>query len=558
MCGWRKSRRLSPEVYFTVTLIVRMAVTAAFLLAATVTAERAGPLIGGLVATLPISAGPIYIFLAIDHGAHFIGESAIGSLVGNANNIMFGLVYALLAQKRSLAVSLPGALAVWLGATLLTNQVTWPLAAAVVYNVAVLTVALWLSASLRHVRAPQVKARWYDLVMRAAMVALLVGTVVTLSYHIGSTVSGNLAVYPHCHGQYRFYFAPPCRRTGNGSGDGERDHRAGWLWLRLPDAGPDRGLARRGAGLVPDTCRFDRNQCVDFLCAPPSGRGMIALLAEPMFWFSLALKIAITVSITVAASIVVERSGPFIGALIAALPTAGGAALIILAMEHTPAFIAQSMIGSMIITPICAVFALTYAALAQRHNLLTSLGGAFVVWFGGAFGSRLIDWSAETALLLNVVVFPITIYAAIRFLGDGKVKPRVDLTARDVVWRVAVVTLCVLIVTRSEFVDRLLFLRGLCILPGGDEFVLHHPASAPRRAGCGERRSACAGAFRRPVSQPLCRASTWPKLSAYGGLMLWDWRSAFRGTARCGCGGGNGRRAPSRFLFGSPNFAFSV
>lgn len=177
---------------------------------------------------------------------------------------------------------------------------------------------------------------------------------------------------------------------------------------------------------------------------------MIALLSEPMFWFSLALKIAITVSITVAASVVVERSGPFIGALIASLPTAGGAALIILAMEHAPSFIAQGMIGSMVITAVCAVFALTYAALAQRHGLIPSLGGAFAVWFGGAFGSRLIDWSAETALLLNLVVFPITIYAAVRFLGDGKVKPRVELTARDVAWRSGVVTLCVLIVTAAS------------------------------------------------------------------------------------------------------------
>jgi hypothetical protein len=195
---------LSPELYFTVTLIIRMAVTAAFLLAATVTAERAGPLIGGLVATLPISAGPIYIFLAIDHGAHFVGVSALGSLVGNGNNIVFGLMYALLAQKRSLAVSLSGALAVWLGATVLTNQVTWTLPAAIAYNVVVLAVSLWLSASLRHVRSPQVKARWYDLVMRAVMVAALVGTVVTLSYHIGPTISGNLAVIPIVMGSIVF------------------------------------------------------------------------------------------------------------------------------------------------------------------------------------------------------------------------------------------------------------------------------------------------------------------------------------------------------------------
>ncbi|MDO9411512.1 MAG: hypothetical protein Q7T81_02910 [Pseudolabrys sp.] len=174
---------------------------------------------------------------------------------------------------------------------------------------------------------------------------------------------------------------------------------------------------------------------------------MTALLVEPAFWFNLALKIAITVSITVIASVVVERSGPFIGALIAALPTAGGAAMIILAMDHTPAFIAQSVIGSMIITPICAIYALTYAALAQRHGLLLSLGTALLVWFAGAFASRLIDWTANTALLLNLVVFPITIYAAVQFLGDGKVKPRVEFTARDLAWRAAVVTICVLVVT---------------------------------------------------------------------------------------------------------------
>ncbi|MDO8874836.1 MAG: hypothetical protein Q8M24_14540 [Pseudolabrys sp.] len=187
---------MSPELYFAVTLIVRMAVTAAFLLAATVTAERAGPLIGGLVATLPISAGPIYIFLAIDHGAHFIGVSALGSLVSNGVNIVFALTYALLAQKRSLAISLSGAFVLWIGLTWLIGFVTWTLAAAILFNLVVLALALWLSASLRHVRAPQVIARWHDLVMRAAMVALLVGVVVTLSYHIGPTVSGNLAVFP--------------------------------------------------------------------------------------------------------------------------------------------------------------------------------------------------------------------------------------------------------------------------------------------------------------------------------------------------------------------------
>jgi len=177
---------------------------------------------------------------------------------------------------------------------------------------------------------------------------------------------------------------------------------------------------------------------------------MSAVFADPMFWGGLALKIVITVGITITASVVVERSGPFIGALIASLPTAGGAALIILAMEHTPAFIAQGMVGSMVSDAVCAVYALTYAILAQRHGLLPSLGGALLVWFAAALGSRLIDWSAESALLLNAVVFPVTIYIGAHFLGDGKVKPHVELTGRDVAWRAGVVTSSVLIVTTAS------------------------------------------------------------------------------------------------------------
>ena len=118
---------MSPDLYFAFTLIVKMAVTAAFLLMATVTAERAGPLIGGLVATLPISAGPVYIFLALDHDAHFIAQSALGSLVTNAVNVVFALTYALLAQKRSLPVSLGGAFAAWVGLIWASGWIAWTL-----------------------------------------------------------------------------------------------------------------------------------------------------------------------------------------------------------------------------------------------------------------------------------------------------------------------------------------------------------------------------------------------------------------------------------------------
>ena len=47
---------------------------------------------------------------------------------------------------------------------------------------------------------------------------------------------------------------------------------------------------------------------------------------ELLFWYELALKMALTAIVVVITSIVVERSGAFVGAMIAALPTAAGAA----------------------------------------------------------------------------------------------------------------------------------------------------------------------------------------------------------------------------------------
>ena len=104
-------------------------------------------------------------------------------------------------------------------------------------------------------------------------------------------------------------------------------------------------------------------------------------MTEQFFLLGLLLKIVMTATIVVTATIIVERTGPFIGALIAALPTAAGAVYIILALEHTPAFIAGSAVGSMASNASGTLFAFTYALLAQRRGLIVSIIGAFAVWF---------------------------------------------------------------------------------------------------------------------------------------------------------------------------------
>ncbi len=59
--GVKAFRPMSPDLLFILLLVLRMVVAAAFVVSASIITERSGPVIGALIATLPISAGPSYV-----------------------------------------------------------------------------------------------------------------------------------------------------------------------------------------------------------------------------------------------------------------------------------------------------------------------------------------------------------------------------------------------------------------------------------------------------------------------------------------------------------------
>jgi hypothetical protein len=187
---------MSPDLLFLLSLAIKMAVSALFVVAAVYSAERAGPVVGAMVATLPVSAGPTYIFLSLDHNAQFIANSALASLVMNAVTCVLALVYALLAQRRGMVVSVGAALATWIALAILARPIAWTTTGALAFNVVVIAGCLAIGDRLRHVRMPLVTRRWYDIPLRAGMVATLVAIVVGLSARVGPTVTGILAVFP--------------------------------------------------------------------------------------------------------------------------------------------------------------------------------------------------------------------------------------------------------------------------------------------------------------------------------------------------------------------------
>ena len=184
------------DLAFWFALALKMAVTAGFVVGAAMVTERAGPIIGALVATLPIAAGPAYVFLALDHDSQFISQSALGSIAAHAATGIFSVVYVLLAQRFGTIISVAGAVGAWFAAALPLRSAGWSFLTVSGVCLAIFAAAIALTSNYRNVPMPRVERRWYDVPLRATMVAGLVAAVVGLSGQVPPTFTGLLAVYP--------------------------------------------------------------------------------------------------------------------------------------------------------------------------------------------------------------------------------------------------------------------------------------------------------------------------------------------------------------------------
>lgn len=187
---------MSPEVLFWLAIAVKMIIAASVVIGATVAAERTGPMIGALIATLPVSAGPAYFFLAFEKEAAFISQGALGSLILNASTAVYAATYVVLAQHRPFAVSVPGAMAAWLTSLFVFTQIGQTPIVAAAINIITFTAAYFAVRPYRDVRMPRLKLYWYDFAFRASLVGLLVGIILSLNAVLGALATGALAAFP--------------------------------------------------------------------------------------------------------------------------------------------------------------------------------------------------------------------------------------------------------------------------------------------------------------------------------------------------------------------------
>src|SRR6516162_7774542 len=163
--------------------------------AATLVARKWGPSVGGLLLGLPLTTGPIFLFLAVDQGLHFAALAGVGILFGLIGLAAFAVAYAAASSRTGWVASLASATAAFFAFSAFARRLG--------SDVVIAGLAAWLvlvlAASLIGRPEPgmdRATPPWWDLSVRMLAVAALTLAITAAAARLGPMLSGIPATYP--------------------------------------------------------------------------------------------------------------------------------------------------------------------------------------------------------------------------------------------------------------------------------------------------------------------------------------------------------------------------
>lgn len=176
-------------------LAFKLLLTPLFIGGVTLAGRRWGPAASGLLVGLPLTSGPISVFLALQYGPAFAARAAAGILAGQASVCVFCVAYGLLSARLDWFLCAPAALLAFLAGVAVLDRWIWTLGPAILLVLAaILTVARILPR--RAVPVSAIAPPWWDLPARMVAATLFVLGLTTAARALGPQLSGLLAPFP--------------------------------------------------------------------------------------------------------------------------------------------------------------------------------------------------------------------------------------------------------------------------------------------------------------------------------------------------------------------------
>jgi hypothetical protein len=177
-------------------LLLKLIVTPILIGGATLAARRWGPGVGGWLIALPLTSGPVIVFIAIDHGPAFASEASIGSLAGMAAIAGFCLLYSIVARRAGPAACLTAASGTFFAIGLLLQPVldmpTWLLLGIVLGAITIVARRIPTSGA-EQVAVPY---PWWDIPARVVVGTTAVVAISAAAPVLGPHLSGLVATFP--------------------------------------------------------------------------------------------------------------------------------------------------------------------------------------------------------------------------------------------------------------------------------------------------------------------------------------------------------------------------
>ncbi len=238
-------------------LLVKLVAVPILVLVASLAARRWGPSGGGFIIGLPLTSGPVLVFLALEQGGGFASEAAVGTLLGVVPLAVYCLTFSRLGFMRGWLATLAFSTMVYFILAIVLSQVyAYELLA---LGAALFAIGLSLALMPRATeRVPDRVLPWWEIPARIVAATTLVILITEGASELGPRWSGLLAPYP-IYATVFAVFMPQVRRA-----QGERTlpqgsrglrHRRRGLLLRLRQHGDAAGT---GLGRLHLACRDHR------------------------------------------------------------------------------------------------------------------------------------------------------------------------------------------------------------------------------------------------------------------------------------------------------------
>lgn len=179
------------------TLLLKLILTPALIGAISVAGRLWGPSVSGLLVGLPLTSGPVALFLALGEGPSFAAQLSVGILAGGISVGVFCLAYSRLAYRFHWPLTVLASWLAFLVATFVLQSVSLPPVLPLALGVvAVLVVTLALLPRTPAALAPSSPAPNWDIPARMVIATAFVLALTAVATVLGPRLAGLIAPLP--------------------------------------------------------------------------------------------------------------------------------------------------------------------------------------------------------------------------------------------------------------------------------------------------------------------------------------------------------------------------